>query len=131
VRWRLLAGGVAVGRRRWLFSSLCRGVSLCFFLFFFFFVDRYSLLSGGEEDQWWFSFLFPSSSVTFFPHGSSLFFCVFLSILPPVSIVSPSLFLFPPLTVSFPLLFFSFPLCSVGAVVMENGSGCWTKKMMS
>jgi len=29
------------GRRRWLFSSLCRGMSLCFF---FFAVDRYSLL---------------------------------------------------------------------------------------
>ena len=32
------------GGRRWLFSSLCRGVSLCFL---FFSVDRYSLLSGG------------------------------------------------------------------------------------
>ena len=119
--WWLLDGAVEVtgrwscyGGRRWLFSSLCRGVSLCFLFF------CWSILpsqwrrcgSGGEEDQRWFSFFFPSSSVTFFPHGSSMFFCVFLSLLPPVFIVSPSLFLFSPLTVSFPLLFFSFLLCS-------------------
>jgi len=142
--WWLLDGAVEVAGR-WsccgeatvaLLLSMQRREPL-FFSFFLFFCwsilpsqwRRYG--SGGEEDQWWFSFFFPSSSVTFFPHGSSLFFCVFLSILPPVSIVSPSLFLFPPLTVSFPLLFFSFLLCSAGAVVMENGSGCWTKKMMS
>ena len=119
--WWLSDGAVEVaGRwscyrgRRWLFSSLCRGVSLCFLFF------CWSILpsqwrhcgSGGEEDRWWFSFFFPSSSVTFFPRGSSLFFYVFLSLLPPVSIVSPSLFVFSPLTISFPLLFFSFLLCS-------------------
>jgi len=113
VAFRRCDGGCYEGRR-WFFSSLCRGISL-YFLFF-----CWSILpsqwrrcgSGGEKDQRWFSFFFPSSSVTFFPRGSSLFFCVFLSLLPPVFIVSPSLFLFSPLTVSFPLLFFSFSLCS-------------------
>jgi len=52
-----------------------------------------------------------------------------------VMLSSSTGFLFPPLSLCFPIchLFwvFFFPLSSAGAVVMENGIGCWTKQMMS
>jgi hypothetical protein len=35
------------------------------------------------------------------------------------------------LSCSSPFLGFFFSLSSTGVVMMENGNGCWTKKMMS
>jgi len=54
--------------------------------------------SGGLENQRWFSFFLPSSSVTFFPHGSFLlFFFVFSFPFCLLSLSSPPLcFYFPP-----------------------------------
>jgi hypothetical protein len=38
------------------------------------------------------------------------------------------LFILPVLFLSLYVSSFSFPLCNAGAVVMENGSGCWDEE---
>jgi len=83
-----------------------------------------SLLSGSP------SFPFLSPSVATFPHVS---LCFYSPSSPCFPLFFPHCFLFllSPSSPPFPPLFFSFSLCSAGAVVMENGSGCWTKMMMS
>jgi len=73
---------------------------------------------GGLGSWFWPVDGYSSSSLRVF----SAVFPFSVSVFPPCFLLS---------TVSFPPLFFSFSLCSAGAVVMENGSGCWTKKMMS
>ena len=74
---------------------------------------------------------FPSPSVFFFPLSLLFLLCSALFLLS-VSPRSPPLFSRFLYVRALPYSSsFSFLLCSAGAALMENGSGCWTKKMMS
>ena len=138
--WWLSDGAVEVagrwsccGGRRWLFSSLCRGVSLCF-LFFLLIDTPFSVAALWQ--RWrgrptvvllfpsFFLYNFLSLSLCFFHSfqkishplfSSSPFVLSFPFCPPPVFSSSPLSFLFSPLSRSFstvflPLVLFSFPL---------------------
>jgi len=117
--------------------------SVCFFLSFLFFplclltislLSHFSYVLINCLPPFFFSFTVASPLSPFLspPLPYTLLLCPFFFSFSLFSSLSRSpSSVSAPLTVSFPLLFLSFSLCSAGAVVMENGSGCWTKKMMS
>jgi len=160
--WWLSDGAVEVagrwsccGGRRWLFSSLCRGVSLCFlFLCWSILLSQWRRCgSNGEEDQRWFSFFLPSSSITFFPRLSVSFvlfkrfptLCFLLLPLFSLSFLSPSCFLFfsslvpflPPVSfffscVSAPGSFFFPSLCRLSSPSLcSTPSGFYSQRMQA